>query len=526
MGLFLSSKSYSSRQARRMVFSAAALGLALAVVPAHSETKPKKKKDQDLSANPLKNVASRQPDKELFDKAMVALKKGRFDVARLDLQTLLNTYPESEYKMRAKLAVGDSWFKEGGSAAYTQAESEYKDFITFFPQAPEAAEAQMKVADIYFLQMEKPDRDFNNAQNAEREYRAMIDQFPDSSLVPRAKQKLREVQEVLAEREFIIGQYYASHMNWAGTIARLQTVADTYPLYSRSDQLWISIGDAYAGEAHSIQAAKGLPGAVRERLQAVYLDKAAAAYGKVITRYPMAPRVEDARDRLVAMNRTVPEPTPEAIAENDAEVRSQQPMRFTDKALGMVKHGPVTVEAAHVGDPTMTSPKRTVAPEITKENQQIFAAAYKASQPGAPAAEAAKAPEPTGVHEAPRSDQPAAPLQFENVPGAGADTSGPGGTGIGASIVSAPNSAPASKPNEDPNAVVKTVGTTDTTLPAAEAPAAAPAQINDIKPGSVPQQPATDANAKPTKKKPKLDESEESSSKKKKKKGLAKLNPF
>ena len=144
------------------------LTLSLALIPAGAEDKkPKKKKHTDLSANPLANVASRQPDKELFDKAMVALKKGRFDVARLDLQTLLNTYPNSEYQMRAKLAVGDAWFKEGGTAALTQAESEYKDFITFFPQAPEAAEAQMKVADIYFMQMEKPDRDFNNAQRAE-----------------------------------------------------------------------------------------------------------------------------------------------------------------------------------------------------------------------------------------------------------------------------------------------------------------------------------------------------------------------
>ena len=125
-------------------------------------------------------MKSKQPDKELFDKAMVAMKKGRYDVARLDLQTLLNTYPESEYRMRAKLAVGDTWFKEGGSAALTQAEAEYKDFITFFPNAPEAAEAQMKVADIYYQQMEKPDRDFTNAQHAEKEYRNMINMFPDS----------------------------------------------------------------------------------------------------------------------------------------------------------------------------------------------------------------------------------------------------------------------------------------------------------------------------------------------------------
>ena len=126
---------------RRVTVAVGALALSLALLPAGAATKPpKKKKNVDLSANPLANVASKQPDKELFDKAMIALKKGRFDVARLDLQTMLNTYPNSEYLMRAKLAVGDSWYKEGGTAALAQAESEYEDFITFFPNAPEAAE--------------------------------------------------------------------------------------------------------------------------------------------------------------------------------------------------------------------------------------------------------------------------------------------------------------------------------------------------------------------------------------------------
>ena len=293
--------------------------------------KKKQKKAYDLNANPLAGVQSKQPDKELYDKAMVAMKKGRYDVARLDLQTLLNTYPESEYRMRAKLSVGDTWFKEGGSAALTQAEAEYEDFITFFPNAPEAAEAKMKVADIYYQQMEKPDRDYSNAQSAEKEYREMINMFPDSTLVPRAKQKLRDVQEVLAERETEIGLYYGGREDYVASIARLETVADTYPLYSKSDQVLIGIGDAYAGEAHNIQIAPGLPGAVRERMHTMYEDKAAAAYSKVITRYPMAPHVEDARDRLVAMNRPVPEPTPAAIAESDAEERSRQPLHFTDK---------------------------------------------------------------------------------------------------------------------------------------------------------------------------------------------------
>ena len=411
--------------------------------------------------------------------------------------------------MRAKLAVGDTWFKEGGAAALTQAEAEYKDFITFFPNAPEAAEAQMKVADIYYQQMEKPDRDYTNAQRAEQEYRIMINQFPDSSLVPRAKQKLRDVQEVLAERETQIGLYYESRERYPAAIARLQTVVDTYPLYSKSDQALLGIGDAYAGEAHSVQIAPGLPGAVRERLRAMYLDRAAAAYDKVITRYPMAPHVEDARDRLVAMNRPVPEPTQAAIAESDAEERSRQPLRFTDRTLGLIKHGPTVVEAVHVGEPSLEDPKRTIAPDVTKENIALFKDAVNEGKPAAPVA----APAPTGPNEPPRSDQPSeAPVQL---------SAPDGGTGVGVSIVNAPAGSAAA----DPNAVVKAVGSTNTALPAAEKPAEAPIQINDIKPGTAPAQSATTADGK-KKKAPKADLGDESSSRKKKKKGLGKLNPF
>ena len=115
----------------------------------------------------------------------------------------------------------------------------------------------MKVGDIYYQQMEKPDRDFANAEHAEEEYRNMINMFPDSPLIPRAKQKLRDVQEVLAEREAQIGLYYESRENYNAAIARLKTVVDTYPLYSKSDQALLGIGDAYAGQAHRVQSCAG-----------------------------------------------------------------------------------------------------------------------------------------------------------------------------------------------------------------------------------------------------------------------------
>ena len=118
-------------------------------------------------SNPLANVGSKQPDKVLFDRAMDAMKHNHFDVARLDMQTLINAYPDSEYIARAKLAVADSWYAEGGTAGLAQEEAEYEDFETFFPNMPEAAEAQLKIANIHYQQMEKADRDYTHDKRAE-----------------------------------------------------------------------------------------------------------------------------------------------------------------------------------------------------------------------------------------------------------------------------------------------------------------------------------------------------------------------
>jgi len=139
------------------------------------------------SVNPLSNVGSKQPDKVLFDKAMDAMKHNRFDVARITLQTLINTYPDSEFIARAKLAVGDSWYAEGGTAFAGTGGAGIPRFHYVFPNMPEAAEAQLKIANIQYQQMEKADRDYTHAKRAEDEYRNLILQFPDSKLVPEAK---------------------------------------------------------------------------------------------------------------------------------------------------------------------------------------------------------------------------------------------------------------------------------------------------------------------------------------------------
>jgi outer membrane protein assembly factor BamD len=541
-----------SFSARLLAFSAAAC-LAAACLPGaqaqilHHTKKPRKVSSTD----PLAGVTSKQPDKELFDKAMVALRKGKFDVARLDLQALLTTYPESEYQMRAKLAVGDSWYKEGGAAALQQAEAEYKDFITFFPNQPEAAEAQMKVGDIYYQQMEKPDRDPTNAERAEQEYRLMIQQYPDSTLIPRAKQRLREVQEVLAQRQYTIGNFYAEHDNWPASIARLETVTDSYPLFSKSDLALMQLGDDYAAEATIASKLTYLKPAERERLIAAYDDRATDCYSKVVTRYPMAPHVEDAREKLIALGRPVPEPSQSALAESEAEEQSRANIKLKDRALLLIKHGPDTLEAARVGEPRMTPAQTVTAPEVSKENVTIFNEAA-----GRPSTETPANTPSSAIANgtaAPRTGEPAVPNPEGNAPGGtgvGVEILNPNGNAIdnnsgnAATGANPPASAPAAGEGANTDGAasapagngdnygLKAVGPTNNApLPPVEKPAEAQTQINDVKsaPGANAQvQTGTPAPGKKHKKNPKVktDHSSESSSVNKKKKGLDKLNPF
>jgi outer membrane protein assembly factor BamD len=483
------------------------------------------------------------PDKVLYDKALDATKRGHFDVARLDLQTLLNTYPDSQYLMKAKLAIADSWFKEGGTAALTQAEQEYKDFETFFPNAPEAAEAQMRVGDIYFREMDKPDRDYAKATHAEEEYRLMLQQYPESTLVPQAKQRLREVQEVMATRESAIAAFYATHTNWPATIARYQTVVDTYPQYSHMDDVLIGLGDAYETEARFVRTLK-LPEAGKAKLEKIYDDEAIAAYSKVVLEHSASPHVEDARDRLDAMNVPIPTPTPEQIAASVALENSRRQYRLQDRATLLVMHKPDVVLAARDGEPTVTDPSPTLAPHVTKKIVNDF---NEAMNPGAPQADSPATPAPNAA--APSSDTgaaapaagasaaPAGPLQFQDVPKAG--EAAPTGSAV---VTSVPSNTPPPaatgntmgveiltpgatvKPADD-NGGLKAVGPVNATaLPAAEKPAEAPGQVNDV--ASKPQPAAQAPNANGKNKKPEFDKGDESSSKHKKKKGLGKLNPF
>ena len=278
-----------------------------------------------------------EPDKILYDKAMDDIKHGRHEVGRLNLQTLINTYPDSEYLAKAKLAIADSFYKEGGTANLTQSVQAYKDFGIFFPMLPEAAYAQLQVAMTHYKQMEKPDRDRTQARAAEDEFQIFLTKYPNDPLASKAEQRLREVQELLAEGDFRIGYYYYVKEDKKAAESRLRGLVNRYPLYSKSDQALWMLGNIWQGTEKK--------------------EIAVPYYARIVRNYPLSPLVPNAKSRLKALGAPIPQPDPKAVAWMTAEQNApRQREAMIKKPLGLIRTGPGQElrAAARTGKPTMT----------------------------------------------------------------------------------------------------------------------------------------------------------------------------
>jgi outer membrane protein assembly factor BamD len=299
---------------------------------------------------------TQQPDKVLFDQAMRDIEHGRYEVARISLQTLMNTYESSEFLAKAKLAIADSWFREGGANGLGQAEAEYKDFELFYPQMEESAQAQSRVCDIHYKQMDKADRDELQMVAAERECKDLITQYPNSKFVPAGLQKLRDIQEGMAEHEFAVGNFYWRREMNPAAANRLNALVDQYPLYSKAGESLFEAGDAYS------------------KMGSRFRKDAGEMFARVARDYPLDPRAKDAKDRLTEMELPIPAADEAALKREQWEKENYHKPGMMARSTGILKGGPDVEHSAKSGAPTMTDPKRTMPASIPVVNNTEVAA--------------------------------------------------------------------------------------------------------------------------------------------------------
>src|SRR4029077_16554608 len=112
--------------------------------------------------------------------------------------------------------------------------------------------------------------------------RQLIVQFPNSKFIPETTQRLREVQEALADAEMRVGDFYHKKGSLASSANRLTGAVDQYPLYSRADEaLWLA-GDSYS------------------RMGPRFRRDAGYSYQRLVRDYPLSDYADQAKQKLKA----------------------------------------------------------------------------------------------------------------------------------------------------------------------------------------------------------------------------------
>lgn len=189
-------------------------------------------------------VGTPEPDKFLFDRGSETLNQKKWIVSREYFRQLVDGYPQSRYRADAKLGVGDTYLGEGSAESYVLAANEFREFLNFYPTHGRADYAQYKLGMSHFYQMHGPERDQTETKEAIAELSNFVERFPNSSLMPEAKAKLREAKDRLGESEYRVGYYYFRSRWYPGAIDRFKSLLRRDPEYTHRDAVYFYLAES------------------------------------------------------------------------------------------------------------------------------------------------------------------------------------------------------------------------------------------------------------------------------------------
>lgn len=250
------------------------------------------------------------PDITLFENGMDYLSKSQYIKARLSFQTLINTYPESEFTPASFLAIADSFYEQGGLENLLQAEAQYKDFMIFYPTHEMADDAQLKIAAINYKLMGPFDRDPTHMRKAASEINRFLTNFPDSEMAPTAREVLKEVREAMAMRDHYIGNFYFKKSSYRAAEDRYKEVLEKYPDFSTLDETLFNLGQCLEENGQVVEAS-------------VY-------YKRVASEFPFSEYFSDSKEHLIMLEQDVPEVDELLAAQREANRREDEGFSITD----------------------------------------------------------------------------------------------------------------------------------------------------------------------------------------------------
>lgn len=136
---------------------------------------------------------------EYFNYAMNLYNEEDYDVAVNEFQNITLQFPGSAVNDDAQFYLGMTYFKR---EQFLLAAYEFSKLIRNTPASPFVPEAQFMLAESYYELSPPYQLDQTYTKKAIEEYQAFIDFFPSSNKVENAENKIKELNDKLAEKDF------------------------------------------------------------------------------------------------------------------------------------------------------------------------------------------------------------------------------------------------------------------------------------------------------------------------------------
>jgi outer membrane protein assembly factor BamD len=226
------------------------------------------------------------PKETLFEKGKGLLEKKKWEQGRKYLSYVFETYPNDVLGRDALLLVADSYVKQGGAAAYTEARYRYRDYLNRYPDAPKRDYARYQFAYCSDKEHGNPDRDQSPTREAIQQYQSLIREYPDSAFAGAARERMRQLVDLLAEHEFSVGYFYMRKGSLGSAMGRFSGIEERFPEYGGKDKLFY-------------YEARTLTRLGRD-------EEAARYYSRLLEEYPKSDFAKSARDRLKKLKAPTP----------------------------------------------------------------------------------------------------------------------------------------------------------------------------------------------------------------------------
>lgn len=144
----------------------------------------------------------------------------RYEEALRRYDDIKNKFPYSQYSKESDLRIADIYFKK---EEFASAALSYSNFKYLYPNHPQIPYVSLQLALSYFNQLPSTiDRDLSKGHQAIQEFNVVLDKYPGTAFSKTAAEKKKATQDMLAEKESYIANWYFKKEKFLSALRRFE----------------------------------------------------------------------------------------------------------------------------------------------------------------------------------------------------------------------------------------------------------------------------------------------------------------